>query len=154
MYYNYNDFDENDFDPMRFEDDEYEQQPECPYACDCPMTRNPAPMPPGPSGPGQPPMQPGQGPQANMPPGPPPAYTPQSQFGSGMQQGPNFNPTHTGSIRICRYRYTYIWQRNGMSYWAYITYVDRNSIAGFRWMRRRWVYFTLNIRQIRNFVCR
>lgn len=58
-----------------------------------------------------------------------------------------------GSIRPCIYRYTYIWQTNGNSYWTYLTYVGRKSIGGWRWMRFRWVYFGLDLNKIDSFYC-
>ncbi|WP_309472246.1 hypothetical protein [Paenibacillus sp. YN15] len=58
-----------------------------------------------------------------------------------------------GSIAACRFRYVYIWQRNGDEYWAYLTFVGRNSVAGFRWIGFTWVYFGLDLRFIDQFVC-
>lgn len=141
MYYNYDD----NFDPMRFENDECECGEEMPFVCPflarCPFcsdvrqededyeTRQP-----------------------NMPPGPPPTYTPTKNMQA--PSGPNLKAVDPGAIRICRYKYTYIWETNGNAYWAYITFVGPRSIAGYRWMRRRWVYFGLDLRRIESFTCR
>lgn len=57
------------------------------------------------------------------------------------------------SIRFCLYKFTYIWQRNGQSYWAYLLNVDRRSVSGFRWTGRNWVYFGINLRRIDAFIC-
>lgn len=148
MYY-YND---DNFDPMRFENDEideaekvedYSEEPfVCPFMSQCPftseddyladdLTRQP-----------------------NTPPGPPPSYIPNSQ---NMQStGITPKAVDPGAIRICRYKYTYIWETNGREYWAYITFVGPRSIAGYRWNRRsrRWIYFGLDLRRIESFVCR
>ncbi|URZ07739.1 hypothetical protein [Clostridium felsineum] len=181
MYYNYNDFDnyrydygyddldydyndENDvdFDPMRFENDDLNSETECPFFPDCQNTRDPMP-PHGHSNPPMPPhghMPPGHNPPGQygqpgydqmMPPGPPPTYVPQFQSGFG---GSSIKAVDSGAIRICRYKYTYIWLNNGREFWAYITFVGPRSISGYRWMGRRWVYFGLDLRQIRYFVCR
>lgn len=175
MYYD-NDY---DFDPMRFEDDEFDDNDDidevpftCPFFRGCPFTyrmgyitddprlpNGPGQMPgqmPG-QGPGQMPGQmpsqgPGQG-QGQMPPGPPPTYTPNKNM--QLQGGnPSLKAVDSGAIRFCRYKYTYIWETNGRSYWAYITFVGRRSISGYRWTGRRWVYFGLDLRRIESFVCR
>lgn len=98
-----------------------------------------------------------QNPQSPSPMGPPPSYIP-SQKDAGVQhstysgQG-NVKSVSPGSIKFCLYRYTYIWQRNGRSYWAYLTRVDRRSVSGWRWAGWRWVYFGVDLRRINSFVC-
>lgn len=103
------------------------------------------PPPPGPGGPGRP----GQG---NRPPsGPPPATTPQEPFSAAG--GPQTFAVDPGSIRGCRFRFTYIWPRRGRSFWMWITFVGRRSISGWRWDGRRWFYFGMDLRDIRSFRC-
>lgn len=113
-------------------------------------------------------------PQANTPPvAPPPSFIPsktdanvkklttqgyQGQAGfPGPQgfpgQGPSPQYVSPGSIRPCLYKFTYIWQRNGRSYWAYPTHIDRYSISGWRWFGYRWVYFGVDLRRIDSFIC-
>lgn len=58
-----------------------------------------------------------------------------------------------GSIRPCLCRYTYIWEIDGDSYWAFITDVGYYSISGCRWTGNEWVYFGVDLRQIDSFVC-
>lgn len=103
----------------------------------------------GQMGPGYGQMGPGHG--QMMPPGPPPTYVPQIQSASN---GPVIKAVDSGAIRMCRYKYTYIWLNNRRSFWAYLTFVGPRSIAGYRWNGRRWIYFGLDLRQIRSFVCR
>lgn len=101
--------------------------------------------------------------QGAAPMGPPPAYMPSKNdknvqsFGKNVQSQGYGNPqtkaVSGGSIRPCLYRYTYIWQTNGRSYWAYITRVDPRSISGWRWLGFRWVYFGVDTRRIDYFVC-
>ncbi|MCP1307875.1 transporter [Paenibacillus tyrfis] len=62
-----------------------------------------------------------------------------------------------GSIWRCRFQYVYIWQTNGQQYWIFLTFVGRNSIAGFRWFGYGpfgyWVYFGLDLNRIEQFFC-
>ena len=89
-----------------------------------------------------PPMMPGQ---PNMPPGPPPNKEP--------MKGPSLKAVDPGAIKNCKYRYVYIWPRGGRGFWAYLTYVGRDSIAGYSWNGRRWVYFGMDLRRIESFQC-
>lgn len=90
---------------------------------------------------------PGGGQQAGGPPTtPPPAFVPQEQA-TAFAVDP-------GAIRRCMYRFTYIWLIDGRSFWFYPVFLGRNSIAGWRWSRRRgWVYYGMDLRQIRSFRC-
>ncbi|WP_242971962.1 hypothetical protein [Haloimpatiens massiliensis] len=82
---------------------------------------------------------------------PPPSFTPNKS--TAKSGGISTKAVDTGSIRPCLYRFTYIWQSNGRSYWTYLTYVGKKSISGWRWMRFRWVYFGLDLRKIDSFYC-
>ena len=57
------------------------------------------------------------------------------------------------SVRHCLGRCTYIWEKDGDSYWAYITDVDYNSVSGCRCMDENWVNFDIDIRRIDTFIC-
>lgn len=89
---------------------------------------------------------------------PPPNYVPHKNdaavqkmgFGQG---GIETKAVSSGSIRFCLFKYTYIWEISGRSYWAYLLNVDRRTVSGFRWFRRSWVYFGLDLRRIDSFVC-
>ncbi len=94
-----------------------------------------------------------------MPKSPPPNYIP-SKSTAGVQKfnlggGGGINPTAVSqnSIRFCLYKYTYIWERNGRNYWAFLLNVDRRSVSGFRWTGRYWIYFGVDLRRIDSFVC-
>jgi len=96
--------------------------------------------------------------QPGMPKSPPPNYTPNKNDGgvqsfSQGQYGPGTKAVSSNSIRFCLYKYTYIWEVNGRSYWAFLLNVDRVSVSGFRWLGRRWVYFGVDLRRIDSFVC-
>ncbi|MDY0410305.1 hypothetical protein ACFFIS_14635 [Virgibacillus soli] len=116
---------------------------------------------PGGTWPGQPsfPGQPG-GPQHGQPGGPHPSQ-PGGTAVAPTTPPPNFTPqqpTHqafaidSGAIRGCRFRFTYIWL-NRDSFWFFPTFVGRNSVAGFRWSRNRWVYFGIDLNRIVSFQC-
>lgn len=95
-----------------------------------------------------------------MPKSPPPNYTPRKND-SGVQKmsfgggGGGFQPyaVSANSIRFCLYKYTYIWEVSGRSYWAFLLNVSRRTVSGFRWFRRSWVYFGVDLRRIDSFVC-
>ena len=124
--------------------------------------------------PGYPPggFQPGQ--QPGFPPGQQPGFSPgfppgqQPGFGGGQQGGPPSTPPPSftpqmqqistfavdpGAIRRCLFRFTYIWLENGRSFWFYPVFLGRNSVAGWRWRRNRWVYYGTDLRSIRSFQC-
>ncbi|WP_180954525.1 hypothetical protein [Bacillus sp. V5-8f] len=87
--------------------------------------------------------------QSDGPPtSPPPSYVPQMP-----QTG--LYAVDPGSIRRCLYRFTYVWLRNGRSFWFYPTYIGRTSVAGYRWRRNqnRWVYTGIDTGEIRSFQC-
>ena len=89
---------------------------------------------------------PGGGQGGGPPSSPPPAYVPQEQA-TAFAVDP-------GGIRRCMFRYTYVWLIDGRSFWFYPVFLGRNSIAGWRWSRRRgWVYYGMDLRQIRSFQC-
>lgn len=104
----------------------------------------------------------GNFPGDNMPGGfnqsPPPNYIP-SKNESGVQSlgsskgGIETKAVSPSSIRFCLYKYTYIWETNGRSYWAYLINVDRDAVSGFRWLGRNWVYFGVSLKRIDSFFC-
>lgn len=89
---------------------------------------------------------------------PPPNYIPNKKdhgvqsFSQG-QYGPGTKAVSSNSIRFCVFKYTYIWEVNGRSYWAFLFNVDRRSVSGFRWTGRNWIYFGVDLRRIDSFVC-
>ena len=111
-------------------------------------------FPPG-QGPGFPPGQgpglpPGQGPGTGPPPGRPPSFVPQQ---AQAQQTVGALAVDPGSIRRCMFRYVYIWLDNGQQFWAWLVFVGRQSVAGWRWIGFRWVYFGIDLRRIASFAC-
>lgn len=107
------------------------------------------PGPGGSGGPGRPPGRPPMGGQDRPPSGPPPTYVPQRP----RPQRPGIYAVDPGAIRPCTFRYVYIWLENGRQFWAYLVFVGRNSVSGWRWNGFRWVYFGVDLRRIDSFVC-
>ncbi|TVX93389.1 collagen-like protein [Paenibacillus agilis] len=118
---------------------------------------------------------PGPGPSGPLmpPPGPPPGLGPGPSFpppgpgpgpGGGGHQGPTAPPppfvpqmsplaVDPGAISRCLFRNTYVWLRNGDSFWFFPTFVGRTSVSGFRFFRGRWMFFGVDLRQIVSFTC-
>lgn len=93
----------------------------------------------------------GGGPGYGPPSGPPPAISPNKPIqGFGGVSAYAVSPI---TIRPCLFRYVYIWLDNGDNFWAWLIFVSRRSVAGWRWRRNRWVYFGLDVDRIDNFIC-
>ncbi len=100
------------------------------------------PGPPGlPGFPGPPGSQFSQAPTA-----PPPPFIPQQATASPFAIDP-------GAIRLCLFRYTFIWLRNGEAFWFYPVFIGPRSVAGFRWNGRFWTIFGINTNRIISFTC-
>lgn len=88
----------------------------------------------------------------------PPNYTP-SKNDQGVKSltnasgNINTKAVSEGSIKFCLYKFTYIWETGGRSYWAFLINVDKQTASGFRWFRGRWVYFGTDLKRIDSFVC-
>ena len=106
-----------------------------------------------PGGPGFPPGGPGFPPGGpGFPPGGPGFEPPRSA-------PPSFTPLTPRSavdlreIRRCLNRFTFIWLRNGESFWFFPVFVSRDFVLGFRWGRRGWDFTQINLRRILFFQC-
>lgn len=106
----------------------------------------PRPFPPARPGlPGPQPIPPGQG-SGGAPRFPPPAFEPAEPRAAPFALDP-------GAVFPCRFRFSYIWPRRGQSFWAWVIFVGRRSFAGFRWTGSRWVYFAMDLRDVRSIQC-
>ena len=104
-----------------------------------PQTQPSPQFPGGPGGPG--------GPTTAQPPvAPPPSFVPQQAMVTPFAVDP-------GAIAGCMRRNTYVWLRNGEQFWYFPTFVGRNSVAGFRWTGRFWMFFGIDLRRISSFTC-
>ena len=90
-------------------------------------------------------------PSTSAPTGPPPSFVPQQP--AGARGGAQIFAVDPGAIRGCLFRFTYVWLRNGRSFWLYPTFVGRESVAGFRWNGRRWNYYGTDLDRITSFQC-
>mgnify|MGYP007076022285 FL=1 len=96
-----------------------------------------------PNQPGRPMPFPGGGP-GQSPMGPPPRFIPTAPM----------TQSFAGGINRCLFRNTYIWIRNGRSFWFFPTSISRNMIFGFRWSNRNgWVPRTIQRDNILTFTC-
>lgn len=102
-------------------------------------------------GPGFPSLPGGVRPPSNVPSGPPPSFTPQQA--PQARGGVSAFAVDPGAIRGCLFRFTYIWLRNGRSFWFYPTFVGRESIAGYRWNGFRWNYYGTDLDRVSSFQC-
>lgn len=91
-------------------------------------------------------------PAADIPPQTsPPPFIPSKTETNNNETGVTSNVTKE-SISSCVNKFTYIWQLNGKSYWAFISSYDSNSISGWRFISFKWVYFGLDIKKIDSFI--
>jgi hypothetical protein len=157
----FNSEDENFDDPSYlYELETYDLPYGCPYRQMLPFPFGQQGSPFGPPGQQQgPPFGPPgqqQGPQGQQgaPKSPPPNFTPsQAPKTFQGQGGPSVQFVDPGSIRPCTFRFVFIWPRRGRGFWAWLTFVGRRSVSGFRWNGRRWVYFGMDLRNIDSFQC-
>ena len=104
-----------------------------------------------PGGPGGFPGGPGGsgGSSTQMPTAPPPSFTPTMETTLSAQRG----GAGSSGIRQCIFRNTYIWLRNGDAFWYFPTFINQNTLFGFRWTRFGWVFSTVNRNSILTFQC-
>lgn len=99
--------------------------------------------------------------QPNPPTSMPPNFVPQKGQGKKLGTtteavtagGPTVFAVDPGAILPCVNQFVYIWPTNGPGFWAFITFVGRRSIAGFRLQGRRFRYFGMDLRRIDEFFC-
>jgi hypothetical protein len=77
---------------------------------------------------------------------PPPSYIP-------ARTSKTARAVDYGSIRVCLFRCTYLWLRNGVAFWFYPVYAGRHSISGFRWTNYGWAYSGIDSSWINYFEC-
>jgi len=142
-------YDDEERDDFTLDNEECEN---CPFYRQRPPIFGPGgpqfPKPPG--GPGVGPGGvPGGGPSGGPPSGPPPSVKPNLK----QQQGIGTKAIDPGAIRRCVNRFVYLELDNGREFWAWLSFVGRRSVAGWRWNGFRWVYFGIDLRRIDSFYC-
>lgn len=80
---------------------------------------------------------------------PPPNFTPKQS----ESKSSNTKAIDQGAIAPCTFRFSYIWPKKGNSFWAFLIYVGKKSVAGWKFMRGRWVYFGMDLKEIKSFTC-
>jgi hypothetical protein len=100
--------------------------------------------------PGFPPGQvPGGGVGMGPPLGRPPQFIPSQ---AAAQQTAGVLAVDPGAIRPCRFRFVYLWLDTGQQFWAWLVFVGRRSVSGWRWTGFNWVFFGLDLDRISSFV--
>jgi hypothetical protein len=87
--------------------------------------------------------------QSAPPKTPPPSTTPKL---SDVPE-PNLTAVEYGAIAPCIFRFTYIWLRNGQSFWTYLVFISRTTISGWQYKAGQWVYFSVSLKDLKNFIC-
>ncbi|MDF2610783.1 MAG: transporter [Lachnospiraceae bacterium] len=102
-------------------------------------------------------VRPPQGPPPSIPGGMLEPPRQDEQRGFGGRPGPGYQdpffPIDPRGIRRCLYRFTFVWLRNGNSFWFYPVYVAGQTVIGFRWRARGWDYYSLNLRRVSFYRC-
>ncbi|SHI00794.1 hypothetical protein [Clostridium grantii] len=80
---------------------------------------------------------------------PPPDITPQLSD----QPDVDLKAVDPGAIKPCVYRFSYIWPKRGKPFWAYLVYVGKKSVSGWKYYKNRWVYFGMDLKDIKSFIC-
>lgn len=57
------------------------------------------------------------------------------------------------TIKPCVNRYIYIWLKNGVSFWAWLTCIDCKHAIGYKWDGSVWINFLVSLDQIDSFAC-
>lgn len=114
----------------------------------------------GPFPPGNPPVRPPQPDGGFGPPFGPPGQPPVGGQHPPAGPPPSFTPAfpatqaYAGGMNRCLFRNTYVWLRNGRSFWFYPISVTRDMIIGFRWSNRRgWIFRSIHRDNILTFTC-
>lgn len=116
-----------------------------------PVEKNNGTIPPFPGFPGQSQGQnPAGGPALNPNQLPPPPANPPA---AAAASGPSLKAVDSGAIRGCLNRYTYIRLEGREQFWMYPTFVGRKSVSGYRWYGFMWLYYGVDLTQIKSFQC-
>jgi hypothetical protein len=87
--------------------------------------------------------------QQEPPKNPPPDYTPKI---ADIAQ-PNLTSIEFGAISPCIFRMTYLWLKNGLSFWSYLVFINKTIVSGWRYENRQWLSFSADLKEIKNYIC-
>lgn len=76
---------------------------------------------------------------------PPPNYIPKVPASVNLVEASMISP--------CNRKYTYLWLKNGESFWSYIVYTGKRGVLGWKYTEGRWKQFHLRLKEIKNFTC-
>jgi len=87
---------------------------------------------------------------------PPPAA--RKPGGAPQNPPPNFTPQISNAAGFAENRgrlsdYVFIWRKNSLPFWLYPTFIDGDSIKGYRWTDFGWVYSETDAALIDNLFC-
>ncbi|MDR1537231.1 MAG: hypothetical protein LBU32_04415 [Clostridiales bacterium] len=57
----------------------------------------------------------------------------------------------SGAIRGTLFHFTYLWLKNGVSFWFYPVYIGKNSMSGYRWTRFGWAFAGIDLSWVEYF---
>jgi len=57
------------------------------------------------------------------------------------------------SLKSCMFKKIYIWFRDNMSFWVWITFIGGGHAVGWRWYDSSWIHFEVDLRKIDSFIC-
>lgn len=78
-----------------------------------------------------------------IPVGPPPDFTP--------KKTPDLYKTELSAISGAKGKFTYIWLKDGRSFWVYIINAGRNSITGYKWNKFGWIFYGISLKNLESF---
>ena len=88
---------------------------------------------------------------SNPPNASPPNFTPlKSQSHILQMTGLGIDDT---ALRSCMFKNIYIWFRDNIEFWAWLTFIGGGHTVGWRWNGFIWIYFEIDLRKIESFVC-
>ena len=82
---------------------------------------------------------------------PPPQFAP--PLGQQPLRGQGRRRRFGGSFRPCLFRITFVWLRNGNSFWFYPISIQPGGVVGYRWTGNRWRFYGLDTRRVADFDC-
>jgi hypothetical protein len=84
-----------------------------------------------------------------------PPYGGQEHHGVPLPHPPRYIPRkpHNFYIVDCYNQITYVWLKNGRSFWFYPTSIQYGAVTGFRWNGLFWTFYGFDSRLIDEVSC-
>lgn len=88
---------------------------------------------------------------ANPPNTSPPSFTPLKSQSQILQiTGLGIDDT---LLRSCLFKKIYIWFRDNIEFWVWLTFIGGGHAVGWRWNGSYWIYFEIDLRKVESFIC-